>query len=146
MSVDNGDEKARADSNSNVRSLSEKRRGKLREFEQARKAKEDALRRARADLAAALKEAEKRERRGQTNERLTNEKRIKYALNALVLAKERAFPGSRLRFEEDDLRLLSEKDRARLDQALRWSPPVSGGSAGGISDGGPDDGPPDVEV
>lgn len=146
MSVDNGDQKARANSNSNVRSLTEKRRAKLREFEQARKAKEDALRRAQADLAAALKEAERRERRRQTNERLTNEKRIKYALGALVLAKLRAFPGSRLRFEEDDLRLLSDKDRARLDQALRWSPPASDGSSGGISDGRPDDGPPDVEV
>ena len=146
MSIDNGGEKAKEASNSNVRSLTEKRRARLREFEQARKEKEDALRRAQAELAAALKEAEKREHRRQTNERLTNEKRIKYALGALVLAKKRAFPGSRLRFEEDDLRLLSEKDRARLDQALRWSPPASGGFTGGTSDGGPDDGPPDVVV
>ena len=141
MRDQDNDEKTRASVRRTIKSEAQRAREQLRQFQEARKAKEEALRREQEELANALKEAEKRERRRQTTERLTNEKRIKYALGGLVLAKIRAFPGRPLQFGNDDLRMLSDKDRERLLRALSKIPAAHAASTSGAPEPGPHMGP-----
>lgn len=126
--------------------LSARKRAQLREFEERRKAAEDALRREQRALAEAVKDAEARERRRASTERRKIEGRVKIALGELVLGKLRAHPDNDLQFGKDDLNRLSEKDRERLAQALSWPTSGSQGGPGSPPDIQPDDGPPDVEV
>lgn len=146
MEADDKEGKKKARVSRSLGSLAARKRAQLREFEQQRKLKEEALRQAQKALADAVKEAEARERRRATTERKHNENRLKWALGNLVLVKLRAFPGSDLQFGQDDLRMLSEKDRDRLTQALSHTPQPPEEPDSNCSDNRSHDGPPDVEV
>ena len=146
MEADDKEGKKKARVSRSLGSLAARRRAQLREFEEQRKAKEEALRQAQKALADAVKQAEARERRRATTERKHNENRLKWALGNLVLGKMRAYQGSDLRIGQDDLRMLTEKDRERLTQALSHAPQAPEESDINRRNHGLDDGPPDVEV
>lgn len=146
MDGENNDDKKKRGAKRSLGPLSARKRAQLREFEERRKAAEEALRREQQALAKAVKDAEGRERRRASSERKKIEGRVKVALGELVLGKLRANPDSDLQFGKDDLNKLTEKDRERLAQALSWPASGSQERMDSASDVQPGESRPDVEV